>query len=258
MSEAVAVTKRRPIAAYPYHIYLGDHHVLEVKKGGEKIGIYLITPTLRRRGVLLPLTVWIDLQNSIDIVNLAIQFSQGLAQKKNAPNSCCSREYGQSAPSINNDESGMCDGTIECTGSVNTCNIDPTSGTFTYNIERPQTYADEVTTPQHTSKQFNQSYSGAPPPYISCSEAFRATTPRCTDKTTQVAWSPASRTSPNITTHRAPTTLEAASRCSNTPYIAESGFDGWETMETDKYDEKEVDKLLDFLEKCVGNVSAGW
>jgi hypothetical protein len=70
--------RRRPVAAYPYHVYLGPSHVVEVKKGGQQIGIYLITPTHRRRGVLLPINIWYILQNSIDIVNLAINFSQGV------------------------------------------------------------------------------------------------------------------------------------------------------------------------------------
>ena len=54
--------RRRAVAAYPYHLYLGDSHVVEVKKGGLHIGIYLITPTSRRRGVVLPLDAWLALQ----------------------------------------------------------------------------------------------------------------------------------------------------------------------------------------------------
>ena len=69
--------RRRTVAAYPYHVYLGDKHVVEVKKGGQQIGIYLITPTARRRGVVLPVEAWIALQNSVEVVNLAIGFSQG-------------------------------------------------------------------------------------------------------------------------------------------------------------------------------------
>lgn len=72
--------KRRTVAAYPYHVYLGDKHVIEVKKGGLKVGIYLITPTSRRRGVVLPLEVWITLQQSFDIVNTAINLSRQIIQ----------------------------------------------------------------------------------------------------------------------------------------------------------------------------------
>lgn len=49
MSVTAKRHRRRAVAAYPYHIYLGDTHVVEVKKGGLQIGIYLITATLRRR-----------------------------------------------------------------------------------------------------------------------------------------------------------------------------------------------------------------
>ena len=70
--------RRRAVAAYPYHIYLSDTHVVEVKKGGQYIGIYLITPTARRRGVVLPLAVWVALQNSFQQVNYAVSISQGV------------------------------------------------------------------------------------------------------------------------------------------------------------------------------------
>ena len=73
----LGVERRRTVAAYPYYVYLTDTHVVEVKKGGHNIGIYLITPTSRRRGVVLPLTAWIALQNAISTVNLAIDISQG-------------------------------------------------------------------------------------------------------------------------------------------------------------------------------------
>ena len=61
----------------PYYIYLGDNHIVEVKTGGEQIGVYVITASLRRRGVVLPYVVWTELINSIDIINLAIDLAKG-------------------------------------------------------------------------------------------------------------------------------------------------------------------------------------
>ena len=61
----------------PYYIYLGDNHVVEVKRGGLQIGIYVITTSLRRRGVVLPTKVWRDLTECIDIINLAIDLATG-------------------------------------------------------------------------------------------------------------------------------------------------------------------------------------
>ena len=58
-------------------IYLGPTHAVEVKKGGLYIGIYIITASNRRRGVILPQAVWTDLQNSIDVINLAIELAGG-------------------------------------------------------------------------------------------------------------------------------------------------------------------------------------
>jgi hypothetical protein len=72
--------RRRTVAAYPQHVYLGDSHVVEVKKGGLHIGIYLITPTSRRRGVVLPLDVWLLLQTSLETVNQAINTSLAIIQ----------------------------------------------------------------------------------------------------------------------------------------------------------------------------------
>jgi hypothetical protein len=72
--------RRRTVAAYPQHVYLGDTHVVEVKKGGLHIGIYLITPTSRRRGVVLPLDVWLLLQQSLDTVNKGINTALGIIE----------------------------------------------------------------------------------------------------------------------------------------------------------------------------------
>ena len=74
----LVLKRKRRVAAYPYHVYLSDKHVVEVKKGGLNIGIYLITPTNRRRGVVLPLSAWEALQDSTEIINLAIDYAKGI------------------------------------------------------------------------------------------------------------------------------------------------------------------------------------
>jgi hypothetical protein len=68
--------KHQPATTDAHDIYLGTTHVVEVKKGGLYIGVYLITRTQRRRGVILPYDIWLDLVNSIDVINLGIDFAR--------------------------------------------------------------------------------------------------------------------------------------------------------------------------------------
>jgi len=86
--------------ALPYYIYLGDNHIVEVKRGGEQIGIYVITPSLRRRGVVLPSAVWTDLINSIDIINLAIDLAKGTLGLNIYENNEHHRQLYQQAPYV--------------------------------------------------------------------------------------------------------------------------------------------------------------
>ena len=66
----------------PYTIYLGETHVVEVKKGGLYIGVYLITPTLARRGLILPRTVWKILIEQTLTINSAIDSARKLVLEK--------------------------------------------------------------------------------------------------------------------------------------------------------------------------------
>jgi hypothetical protein len=68
-----------PHAGPPFNISLGDTHLVEVKKGGLYIGIYVITPSLRKRGAILPHSAWKALVESADIINSAIDFSRRIA-----------------------------------------------------------------------------------------------------------------------------------------------------------------------------------
>jgi len=60
-------------------INLAGTHVVDVKKGGLYVGIYVKTKSNRRRGVILPYAAWTALLGKIDTVNLGIDFERGLA-----------------------------------------------------------------------------------------------------------------------------------------------------------------------------------
>jgi hypothetical protein len=64
---------------HPYTVELGTTHVVEVKNGGLYVGIYVLTKSNRRRGVILPFGIWMTLLESIDSVNGAIDRARGFA-----------------------------------------------------------------------------------------------------------------------------------------------------------------------------------
>ena len=66
----------------PYAIPLGETHKIEVKKGGLYIGVYLITPTLARRGLILPRTVWNILLQKTLIINSGIARAREIVLEK--------------------------------------------------------------------------------------------------------------------------------------------------------------------------------
>ena len=87
-----------------YHsIYLGDSHVVDVKKDGLYIGIYVITQTKRRRGVILPLTAWRALLDSTDIINLGIAFQRGDVLSPSITSSLHDQYYGCTRHDYNHD-----------------------------------------------------------------------------------------------------------------------------------------------------------
>ena len=114
----IHIEKRRPVAAYPYHIYLGETHVVKVKKGGLQVGIYLITPTLRRRGVVLPLDAWIALQNSAELVNIAVGCAQASVNSNGYRfGENISDGYGNGANSVTPTLTGQDYASYACNGS---------------------------------------------------------------------------------------------------------------------------------------------
>jgi hypothetical protein len=62
----------------PHSLILGSSHVVEIKKGGLHVGIYVITSSLRRRGVILPVDVWTALVSSADAINFEIDSMRGI------------------------------------------------------------------------------------------------------------------------------------------------------------------------------------
>jgi hypothetical protein len=130
---SVRLYKKRPYLPTSQHtIYLGTSHVVEVKKGGLYIGIYVITETSPRRGVILPHATWTALQESIDIINLGIEFARGTSlstvnyttdqQKYGTLQGSC--KYGFTAPpaehlavSLHGDGAGWCNQLVQSTPS---------------------------------------------------------------------------------------------------------------------------------------------
>jgi len=62
----------------PYTVWLDDTHITEVKKGGQQVGIYTITPTLKKRGILLPVETWYALYKYRNHVNLSVDLATGI------------------------------------------------------------------------------------------------------------------------------------------------------------------------------------
>ena len=50
---------------------------MEVKNGGFHVGIYVLTKSNRRRGVILPFSIWLTLLESIDCINSRIDCARG-------------------------------------------------------------------------------------------------------------------------------------------------------------------------------------
>ena len=62
----------------PHSLILGSSHVVEIKKGGLHVGIYVITSSLRRRGVILPVDIWTALVSAVEGINCEIDSMRGI------------------------------------------------------------------------------------------------------------------------------------------------------------------------------------
>ena len=64
-----------PVA--PYVVQLDATHVIEVRNKGQQLGIYTVTPSGKKRGVLLPIDTWYSLERNRNLVNVAIDLATG-------------------------------------------------------------------------------------------------------------------------------------------------------------------------------------
>ena len=63
---------------HPSHtVYLDQTHIVEVRKQGQQIGIYTITKSGKKRGILLPLTTWQSLNKLTNLINVTIDLAVG-------------------------------------------------------------------------------------------------------------------------------------------------------------------------------------
>ena len=60
-----------------YIVHLDATHVVEVRKQGEQIGIYTVTTSGKKRGILLPIDSWHSLEKYRHLINVAIDLSVG-------------------------------------------------------------------------------------------------------------------------------------------------------------------------------------
>ena len=58
-------------------IYLDATHIVEVRKYGTQIGIYTITTTGKKRGILLPIDTWKALDKLRNLVNVTVDLAEG-------------------------------------------------------------------------------------------------------------------------------------------------------------------------------------
>ena len=60
-----------------YVVHLDATHVVEVRKQGEQIGIYTVTASGKKRGILLPIDTWRSLEKFRHLINVSIDLSVG-------------------------------------------------------------------------------------------------------------------------------------------------------------------------------------
>lgn len=66
-----------------YVVHLNPSHIVEVRKQGTEVGIYKITHTGKKRGILLPTDVWDSLVKFRNLINVAVDLSVGSITKDN-------------------------------------------------------------------------------------------------------------------------------------------------------------------------------
>lgn len=67
----------------PYRVFVDPTHLTEVRKGGQQIGIYTLTATRKKRGVLLPIDTWYALERHRNLINVSIDLANGTISSAN-------------------------------------------------------------------------------------------------------------------------------------------------------------------------------
>ena len=61
-----------------YVVHLDATHIAEVRKQGEQLGIYTVTASGKKRGILLPIDTWHAIEKYRHLINVAVDLSVGV------------------------------------------------------------------------------------------------------------------------------------------------------------------------------------
>lgn len=65
----------------PGTIHIDSNHIAEVRKQGQQLGIYTLTTTGKKRGILLPIDTWYSLLQHSNLINVLIDVETGVLTK---------------------------------------------------------------------------------------------------------------------------------------------------------------------------------
>lgn len=74
---SVAPSHTFPPICGPCTIPLDTNHVAEVRNKGKQIGIYAVTQSGKKRGILLPVDTWHSLGKHVNLINVALDLVNG-------------------------------------------------------------------------------------------------------------------------------------------------------------------------------------
>lgn len=60
-----------------YIVHLDSTHIAEVRKQGQQLGIYTVTASGKKRGILLPIETWHAIEKYRHLINVAVDLSLG-------------------------------------------------------------------------------------------------------------------------------------------------------------------------------------
>lgn len=88
----------------PYKVFVDATHLTQVPKGGEHIGIYALTPTGKKRGILLPVDTWYALERYRNLINVSIDLATGKLTPASVTETIYPQQYYQQQHQDNLDE----------------------------------------------------------------------------------------------------------------------------------------------------------